>query len=352
MKNWTKVISMHLGIWAIYWCIELLKLSFAFNSVFIERNLLTEALINLSSGTTFFYILILFVLPAKTNRIRVFQLLWRLALALLVCITLRRWGILLMAEWTNFKSPVVTNLKFFFVSSVDLFTKFGIYAALIWFFRRQGELRKQMLQKELEEEKLKRELLETKHAVLKAQINPHFLFNILNFIHSKAISAGDHVIDETVLLLSDILRHSLQDNKSSDPILVNDELLHSKKLNDLNSLRFNGKYYFDIIDEGAEYQNKVPPFILLTFFENAMKYGVFNDPKHPVVLHVKQSPNLLEIHMKNKIANRASTNNLEGYAIGKRYIKNILDKFYGNNYILAYHNDAIFYTVNLRIIQE
>ncbi|TJZ50045.1 hypothetical protein FAZ15_21740 [Sphingobacterium olei] len=345
MTKRTKVILMHLGIWVIYWCIESLKLSFAFSNVFIERNLLTEALINLSSGTAFFYTLILFVLPVKTNSIRVFELLWRLALALLVCVALRRCGILLMAEWIGFKSPVVTNLKFFFVSGFDLFTRFGIYATLIWFFRRQGELRKQMLQKELEEEKLK-------HAVLKAQINPHFLFNTLNLIHSQAISTGYHVIEETVLLLSDILRHSLQDNKSDDPVLVNDELLHIKKLNHLNTLRFNGKYYFDIIDEGTEYQNKIPALILLTFFENAMKYGVFNDPQYPVILHVKQSPNVLEIHMKNKIANSESTNTREGYAIGKRYIKNILDKFYKKNYILQYHNDGVFYVVNLKITKE
>src|SRR5690606_20767259 len=137
-----------------------------------------------------------------------------------------------------------------------------------------------------------------------------------------------------------------------NPILVNEELLHIKKLNDLNSLRFNGKYYFDIIDEGAEYQNKIPALILLTFFENAMKYGVSNDPQDPVVLHVKQSPKLLEIYMKNKIEHTESTNKKEQHAIGKRYIKNILDKFHKNNYILEYHNDGVFYMVNLRIIQE
>jgi sensor histidine kinase YesM len=155
----------------------------------------------------FFYALLFFILPSKTNRVDVLQVIWRLALSLLLCIFLRRAGFLLLAEWIDFKSAVVSNLDFFLVSSVDLFTRFGIYAALIWFFRRQGELQKQILQKELEEERLKRELLQAKHAVLKAQINPHFLFNILNFIHSKAVASDDSVLDRTVLLLSDILRH-------------------------------------------------------------------------------------------------------------------------------------------------
>lgn len=352
MTKRTKVFLMHLGIWTMYWCVELFKLSFAFNNVFIERNLLTEILINLFSSTAFFYTLILFVLPAKANRIQIFQLLWRLALALLVCLALRRGYMLLMAEWVDFKSVAITSHKFFLVSSFDLFSRFGIYAALVWFFRRQGELQKQMLQKKLEEEKLRHELLETKYAVLKAQINPHFLFNTLNFIHSKAISADDHVIDKTVLLLSDILRHALRDNTNGNSIWVREELEHIRKLYELNSLRFNGNFYLNITEEGVEYNKKIPSFILLTFFENAMKYGVFDDPQDPVVLHVTQSPHLLEISLKNKIRKLESVNNRAQFAIGKRYVKNILEQFHKNNYILEYHDDGAFHIVHLKIYEE
>jgi sensor histidine kinase YesM len=311
-----------------------------------------EIFVNLASGVLFFYALLFFILPSKTNRVDVLQVIWRLALSLLLCIFLRRAGFLLLAEWIDFKSAVVSNLDFFLVSSVDLFTRFGIYAALIWFFRRQGELQKQILQKELEEERLKRELLQAKHAVLKAQINPHFLFNILNFIHSKAVASDDSVLDRTVLLLSDILRHSLKESQSDTPISVNDELLHIKKLNELNSLRFNSRYYFDIADEGAIHQKRIPTFVLLSFCENAMKYGVVNDPQYPVLLQVKQSPQSLEIRIKNKIGIRDDSPRQEGNAIGTRYVKNILDKYYQNNYILEYDNDGLFYRVDLKINTE
>lgn len=348
----TNVIFLHIGIWAAYWFLELSMFSLISLGFLVFDNFLFEILINLSSGTFLFYALILFALPAKAGRIQVFQLLWRLVLAFLVCMALRRGAMLLMSMWVGFESVAITNFKFFLVSGFDLFLKFGAYAALVWFFRRQGELQKQMLRKELEEEKLQRELLEARHAVLKAQINPHFLFNILNFIHSRAIAVDDQVIDKTVLLLSDILRHALRDSKSGQPILVDEELEHIEKLNELNKLRFNGKYYLNIRKEGMECRRKIPPFILLTFFENAMKYGVLNDPQHPVVLHILQSPHLLEIRLKNKIKDVESVDSRDQYAIGKRYIQNSLEQFHKNSSILEYQNDGLFHVVYLKITGE
>jgi two-component sensor histidine kinase len=83
-----------------------------------------------------------------------------------------------------------------------------------------------------------------------------------------------------------------------------------------------------------------------------MKYGVVNDPQYPVLLQVKQSPQSLEIRIKNKIGIRDDSPRQEGNAIGTRYVKNILDKYYQNNYILEYDNDGLFYRVDLKINTE
>lgn len=315
----------------------------------MSSNLLTESFINLFYGTLTFYALLLFTLPPKTGRVHVLQMIGKLVLTLLVGIALRRGCIVLMAEWTDFKSPVVTNLKFFFLTSFDLFIQFGVYAALVWFFLKKAALQKQVFEKELQEEKLRHELLETRHAVLKAQISPHFLFNTLSFIYSKAISSGEQVLGKTVLLLSDVLRYTLEDDTKEGSVLVNNEQEHLKKLQEINYLRFNGGYYFHIVNEGMAYQNKIPPLILLTWFENAMKYGVFDDPQNPVVLHIKQSPEVLEISMNNKIRDLGPTDNDNQFAIGKRYITTILEQYCENKYILEYQNDGVFYKVYLKI---
>lgn len=348
----TKRISsiwVHIGVWGAYWCWDILMSSWAFSGFLQNSNLLTETFINIFYGTLIFYALLLFALPSKTDRVHALQIIWKVVLTILVCIALRRGCILLMAEWTNFQSPVVTNLKYFFVTSFDIFTQFGIYALLVWFFQKRAALQKQVFQKELQEEKLRHELLEARHAVLKAQISPHFLFNTLSFLYSKTISSGEQALGKTVLLLSDVLRYALEDPTNDGPVVVNNELAHIEKLYEVNHLRFDGRYYFHIVNDGAVYQKKIPPLILLTWFENAMKYGVFDDPQNPVVLHVKQSPNLLEVSMKNKIRDIVPTDNRDQFAIGKRYITTILEQYCKNNYILDYQNDGAFHTVYLKI---
>lgn len=350
-KSRKKLILQHLFIWTTYWCIELLLFSFAFSGVLQNRNLLFEFLMNAIFGTSFFYVLVFLIFPANTNPVKWIQVLGRIILAVLLCLLLKRGCILLMVEYINFKSAIVSNIKFFVVSSLDIFSRYGIYAALFWFFRRQGALSKQVVQQELEAEKLKHELLETKYAVLKAQINPHFLFNTLNFIHSKAIFHDDHVLDRTILLLSDVLRHALKDDMDGYLINVNLELEHIKKLSELHSLRFSGRFYLNIIEEGTDFSRKIPVLILLTFFENAIKYGVYDNPEYPIILQVVQSAQLLEISLKNKIRNVESVNNQTKFSIGKRYIKNTLEQFYKNSYILDYHDNGVYHTVHLKIYE-
>ncbi|MEJ5054149.1 sensor histidine kinase [Sphingobacterium sp. MYb382] len=277
---------IHIGVWLTYWYLELLKFSLISNT---NTNLLIETLINLIFGTLFFYTLTLFVLPKTIKQVQIYQLIWRSILILILCFVFWRGSVLIMAEYTDFKSLTVTNLHFFFSSSIDVFLKFGTYAVLFWFLRRQEQLQKKILKKQLEKEKLIRELLEAKSLALQAQINPHFLFNTLNFIYAKAISSDNKVINKTVLLLSDILRHSLGNSNNSKLVSVNEELTHIKKFYDLNYLRFEGKYYLNIREEGLEFRKKLPPLVLLTFFENMMKYGIFDDHMHPTLLQVKQS---------------------------------------------------------------
>lgn len=348
-KNLNNVFKMHLIVWTIYWCIELFKFYLVSTH---HINIWIESTLNLSFGTAFFYTLILFVLPRRAIPLDRLQLLVRLVVAVLVFVVFRRCAVLLLAEWINFKSPVVTNINFFGVSSFEVFFRYGVYAALVWFFRRQGELNKQILERELKEEELKNELLETKYAVLKAQINPHFLFNTLNFLHSKAIFHNDEVLDKAILQLSDILRYALKDNASGHLVAVNQEIEHLKKMYELHRLRFDGKFYLEITEEGAQWDRKIPVLILLTFFENAIKHGVFDDPDNPALLRISQSPQMLEVFLRNKIRQTESVSIQDKFAIGKRYVKNTLEHLCKNCYQLDYHNDDSFHTVHLKIYED
>src|SRR5690606_18064388 len=130
--------------WTIYWLVELLMYSLSFSGFLNNKNLFIESIINLFIGTLFFYSLI-YILPIKEKHIDLPIILGRSLVIIIVIVLLRYILIQLSVVWSNFKSPLVSNLFFFGVSSFDIFSRYGIYAALVWFFKRQGFLQNQIL---------------------------------------------------------------------------------------------------------------------------------------------------------------------------------------------------------------
>jgi sensor histidine kinase YesM len=107
---------------------------------------------------------------------------------------------------------------------------------------------------------------------LKAQLNPHFLFNALNSIkaltHSDPRRAGD-----AVTLLSDLLRYSLNYDKQTVVPLA-DELEVVRDYLALEKIRFNQRLEYSFHIEPAVERWLVPPVLLVTLAENAIKHGI------------------------------------------------------------------------------
>ena len=74
---------------------------------------------------------------------------------------------------------------------------------------------------------------------LNSQINPHFLFNTLNFFYSE-IRLIHPKISESILLLSDIMRYSLIENHNVNLVPVEGEINHIRNYIDLQKNRYNG----------------------------------------------------------------------------------------------------------------
>src|SRR5690606_36640379 len=304
VSDMTKRINLvlaHLGIWVIYWIFQICLFSLAFEGVLSNKNLLSDIVVNLSLGTLYFYVLLLFVFPRNAAPIGIFKFIGRLFFVLLIIIAFRRTLILLMAEYSDFGGVVVTNLKFFMVSSFDIFTRFGIYAGIFWFFRRQVALQQQIFERQLAEQKLKNDLLASKHGALKAQINPHVLYNTLSFITYKAISSNYPILDKAICLLSYILRHARRDTADDSLVDLQNGMQHIQRLIVLQQLRFNGRFYVDMHVEGVDTSLRIPPLILMTFFENALKHGVYDEANDPICLQVRQADGLLQIYLRNKV---------------------------------------------------
>lgn len=157
------------------------------------------------------------------------------------------------------------------------------YVALL---QRQEQLRSQQIVSELN--------------LLKAQVQPHFLFNTLNNIYALAVAKSDQT-PAVVAKLSDIMRYFV-DEAPRDLVPLRNELTFLKNYVELEQirLRFPVNISFEITPPNP--QILVPPMLLIPFVENVFKHGVDKTtPNNEAVIIVAVTPGKLYFQVKNTV---------------------------------------------------
>lgn len=116
---------------------------------------------------------------------------------------------------------------------------------------------------------------ETELRALKAQINPHFLYNTLDTIYWMLIEKNDYEVAELVTKLGEILRYSIK--KGSSTVKVKEEIQQVKNYLYIQKARFeeNLNYHFEISQEIIE--NDVISFLIQPFVENSINHGIMEN---------------------------------------------------------------------------
>ncbi|MCF2446950.1 histidine kinase [Dyadobacter sp. CY345] len=172
----------------------------------------------------------------------------------------------------------------FFVVSIMLL--FKLIKDILISLRRELRLERDKLQ--LENEKLQLEkhnlTLESKAMALqrdnlslelnflKSQINPHFLFNILNSIYLRTLDTNQEATT-LVLKLSELMRYSLY-NTNEDIVFLRDELRYITNYLDLERFRHSDQVEISYHLQGSPEDLQIPPLLLISFVENAFKHGI------------------------------------------------------------------------------
>jgi len=190
-----------------------------------------------------------------------------------------------------------------------------------------------------------KEKLQTELSYLKAQINPHFLFNTLNSIYALSMEKSDDT-PQAVVKLSNMMRYVLQENTLSFVPLDRDlEYIHDYI--DLQTMRFgNGiKIHHEV--NGDINGKKIAPMILMPFIENAFKHGVnaAEDSDISIQLHVIDTT--LELEVVNRIVTMHSTEPRSGMGIANT--RKRLDLLYPAKYELNAGKNDEHFTVLLKL---
>lgn len=117
---------------------------------------------------------------------------------------------------------------------------------------------------------------------LRAQLNPHFIFNCMNSIRALVDENPDKA-KTAVTQLSNILRNTLLMDKSRD-IELRDEISLVKDFLDLEKIRYEERLNYEFKIEDAVLSSRIPPFIIQSQVENAIKHGISKLPAGGKVL--------------------------------------------------------------------
>lgn len=151
-----------------------------------------------------------------------------------------------------------------YITGLFYIVVFGVLHAYVYFKDNQE---KQKTESILREAALKSEL-----AALKAQLNPHFLYNVFNTINAS-IPPGMEKTRQMIAELSDLFRYQLQASQS-DLVPLGDELEFTRKYLDLEKARFEERLEVEIIADEELLREMIPPMLLQPIAENAVKHGI------------------------------------------------------------------------------
>jgi sensor histidine kinase YesM len=173
---------------------------------------------------------------------------------------------------------------------------------------------------------LEQKLNASKVSALRAQINPHFIYNCLNALNKFLLNNENDAANYYLIKFSKLIRNALNFSKN-DLITLEEELDYCRKYIELEELRFRESFQYNFhIDPSIDLKNiQIPPLIIQPYLENAIHHGLHykKDDRRLDLSVIQENKNLNIIIKDNGIGRIASTKMQE-----KNLIK---DKSYGMN---------------------
>jgi two-component system LytT family sensor kinase len=204
--------------------------------------------------------------------------------------------------------------------------------------KREADKREQ----EKQEENLKTEL-----SFLRSQINPHFIFNILNNLVALEQMKSKE-LGPTIFKLSSLMQYMLYET-DGERVPLDREIEYLQSYIDLQSQRFGGKVpitaELDLPDSTLE----IEPMLLIPFVENAFKHGVGMISNPSINIHLETEGDNLKFIVKNRFDPRSTEERDRSSGIGLGNVTRRLKLLYGDKQQLDVRKENDQFIVELKL---
>lgn len=287
------------------------------------------------------YFIFYHIIPLYLDRSKVGKLVLLIVAAFVLCTIFYRVfvGLIYFRNFDPERDFVIFNFKGVVLTLFDLFITTAA-ATTIKMIR--------VHYKSIEyEQELIREKLQSELSFLRAQTNPHFLFNTLNNLFVLARKKSDKTAD-AIMMLSKIMRFVLYECRQPR-IAVSDELKVIHDYIELEKLRYNKRLTVEYAEDADNPHASIAPLLLLPFVENSFKHGASGTTGDVVIsILVLLRDNKLSFTIKNTVDSDEESNGTSG-GIGLRNVKRQLDLLYAGHYTLHTGREGGFFVAELNI---
>ena len=260
--------------------------------------------------------------------------------------------IIALSAWLRALVAVQMSLHFFHVTQITDFGTLYLNSVInisLWVLLiTMGKMIIERMQTQQQLELLEKERIKNELDYLKAQINPHALFNSLNTIYGH-IDKSNQVARNILLQFSELLRYQLYDC-GAEKVSLEKEIGYIKNYVAFQRLRKDEKLVVTFQIENIETGLKIAPLLLVVVIENAFKFvSNFSDKENKIIIKIFTKDNILHSSFINtkELQQAGVTNNCNG--IGIANLKRRLELLYTKKYELTTNIGNDFYETNLII---
>jgi sensor histidine kinase YesM len=203
--------------------------------------------------------------------------------------------------------------------------------------------------KEKQINRLEREKLDAELQALRAQLDPHFLFNSLNNVYSLALDA-DQKVPAYILQLSDNLRYMLYECQAAE-VPLSKELEYIRNYLELQRLKTGPEVRIELEVSGKVEACKVAPLLFIPFIENSFKHGLKGKtPNAKILISFVCQEAGLQFRIFNTIAQAPEDSVLPVVGgIGLENVQKRLELLYPNQHHLSIEQDNEQFLVELKL---
>ncbi|WP_316845091.1 sensor histidine kinase [Pedobacter psychrodurus] len=332
--NWISNKKLHILIWIIFIFYEAFIIGIFIGKFLPISNYIVFYSLNVATFYFHAHVVLAFALKKLNGRW------WRLPLCILL--ELVAYLILtiildyLVINYTSYNGPFkIEFTASFFAAPIYRAVYFMSFSTSYYFLLNFLEERKKI--ENLEKQRLNNiiQIAKSENAFLKAQIQPHLLFNTLDFIYQNARESSP-VAAEAIYSLSEMMRYSVDSNKDREFILLGEEINQVENLINLHQLRNDHNINLHFWYEEGIRILPIIPMALITLVENMFKHGELLKESDPAEITLKVEENNLIVETSNLIK---TVKNTSGLNAGMENIRKRLDYTYGSNAEFKYFTD-------------